>query len=231
MVHNLPCVAFLCLGLVAAQTPGNTPERHPELDTWECSKKHGCKKQKSYVVIDQASHPVHQLKEPNLNCGNWGSAPNVTVCPDEKTCAKNCIVEGIPDYSKVGVTTKGGNLYLKQLDEDGNLLSPRVYLLDENNEEYKMLKLTGREFSFDVDTSKLPCGLNGALYLSEMDKTGGKSKLNPGGAYYGSGYCDAQCFTFPFIEGVVSSLTPTLRYLENFLTGNPGQHRRQGCLL
>ncbi|KFY04245.1 hypothetical protein V491_09418 [Pseudogymnoascus sp. VKM F-3775] len=202
MVRSLPYAALLCIGLVAAQTPGKIPEKHPKLDTWECTKKHGCKKQESYIVIDQASHPNYQLNEPSLNCGDWGSAPNVTVCPDEKTCAKNCIVEGIPDYSKVGVTTKGGNLFLKQLSQDGSVVSPRVYLLEKNQQEYEMLKLTGREFSFDVDTSKLPCGMNGALYLSEMDKKGGKSKLNPGGAYYGSGYCDAQCFTFPFVEGV-----------------------------
>lgn len=207
MVRNLPYVALLCIGLAAAQTPGKIPEKHPKLDTWECTKKHGCKKQESYIVIDQASHPNYQLHAPSLNCGDWGSPPNATVCPDEKTCAKNCIVEGIPDYSKVGVTTKDGNLYLKQLGKDGSVVSPRVYLLEKNQQEYEMLKLTGREFTFDVDTSKLPCGMNGALYLSEMDKKGGKSKLNPGGAHYGSGYCDAQCFTFPFVEGVVSSPT------------------------
>jgi len=52
-----------------------------------------------------------------------------------------------------------------------------------------------QEFSFDVDVSKLPCGLNGALYFVEMDADGGKSKYstNEIGAAYGSGYCDAQC--------------------------------------
>ena len=34
-----------------------------------------------------------------------------------------------------------------------------------------------REFTFDVDVSQLPCGLNGALYFVEMDKDGGKSKF------------------------------------------------------
>jgi hypothetical protein len=65
--------------------------------------------------------------------------------------------------------------------------------------------LTGQEFSFDVDVSKLPCGMNGALYLSEMKEDGGKSELNPGGAAYGTGYCDAQCFVTPWVEGVVSN--------------------------
>ena len=34
-----------------------------------------------------------------------------------------------------------------------------------------------REFTFDVDVSQLPCGLNGALYFVEMDEDGGKSKF------------------------------------------------------
>ena len=34
-----------------------------------------------------------------------------------------------------------------------------------------------REFTFDVDVSQLPCGLNGALYFVEMDEDGGKGKF------------------------------------------------------
>ena len=54
--------------------------------------------------------------------------------------------------------------------------------------------LLNQEFSFDVDVSNLPCGLNGALYLVEMDADGGMSfSTNECGAQYGTGYCDAQC--------------------------------------
>lgn len=51
------------------------------------------------------------------------------------------------------------------------------------------------EFTFDVDMSKLPCGLNGAVYFSAMDADGGMSKYknNKAGAKYGTGYCDSQC--------------------------------------
>lgn len=206
MTRLTPFVAFFLLGLVAAQTPGCKKEKHPKIDTWECTKKGGCKKNHNYLVIDASSHNIHQADHPELGCGNWGSAPNATVCPTEEECAKNCIIEGVSDYAKLGVTTQGGAMTLKQL-KNGNTVSPRVYLLDENEHEYEMLKLTGRELSFDVDTSRLPCGMNGALYLSEMKANGGMSKLNPGGAYYGQGYCDAQCFTFPFVEGVVSTST------------------------
>ncbi|KKY30234.1 putative endoglucanase 1 [Diaporthe ampelina] len=91
------------------------------------------------------------------------------------------------------------------LSSDGNTeYTPRVYLLNEAEDAYEMLQLTGQEFSFDVDMSKLPCGMNSALYLSEMEATGGKdsSDLSVLGAEYGAGYCDAQCYTTPFINGV-----------------------------
>jgi cellulase len=204
MAHTLSFLTWVLLGLATAQTPGKLPEVHPKLQTWECTKKGGCVKQNSAIVLDQLAHPVHQLKAPTLDCGSWGSAPNVTVCPDEATCAKNCIVEGISDYSKYGISTKGDKVTLHQLLKDGTQVSPRAYLLNEKGDKYEMLKLTGREISFDADVSKLPCGMNGALYMSEMEEDGGRSRLNPGGATYGSGYCDAQCFTLPFINGVVS---------------------------
>jgi cellulase len=35
-----------------------------------------------------------------------------------------------------------------------------------------------------------------------MAADGGKSTLNPGGAAYGTGYCDAQCYVTPWINGV-----------------------------
>ncbi|KAL3419268.1 glycosyl hydrolase family 7 protein [Phlyctema vagabunda] len=192
------------LGLAVAQTPGKLPEKHPKIDTWECTKKKGCVKQTSALVLDALAHPVHQKDNPSLGCGDWGSGPNATICPDAASCAKNCIVEGISDYTTYGVSTKGSNLYMKQLRDDGSSASPRVYLLAENEKKYEMLQLTGRELAFDVDVSKLPCGMNSALYLSEMEDTGGQSRLNPGGAYYGTGYCDAQCFTTPFINGVAN---------------------------
>merc|ERR1712083_47531 len=70
----------------------------------------------------------------------------------------------------------------------------RNYLMEDES-HYKMFKLKNKEFTFDVDVSNLPCGLNGALYFVEMDADGGMSKYptNKAGAKYGTGYCDAQC--------------------------------------
>lgn len=64
----------------------------------------------------------------------------------------------------------------------------------ESDTKYQMFNLIGKEFTFDVDVSKLPCGLNGALYFVEMAADGGMGKgNNKAGAKYGTGYCDAQC--------------------------------------
>lgn len=82
--------------------------------------------------------------------------------------------------------------YTKNADGEPQNASPRLYLLGDDG-NYEMLKLLGQELTFTVDLSTLPCGENGALYLGEMDKTGGRNPYNTGGASYGSGYCDAQC--------------------------------------
>ena len=53
---------------------------------------------------------------------------------------------------------------------NGTNVGSRMYLLeDESN--YKMFNLLNKEFTFTIDTSNLPCGLNGALYFVEMQKS------------------------------------------------------------
>jgi len=72
---------------------------------------------------------------------------------------------------------------------------------------YAQFKLLNTEFTFDVDVSNLPCGLNGALYFVAMDADGGMKRYpnNKGGAKYGLGYCDAQCpRDLKFINGAAN---------------------------
>lgn len=189
-------------GLATAQTIGTTPEVHPKLTTWKCTKDGGCKAQDTAIVIDALRHPIH-VAHTNTSCGDRNTALNVAACPDKETCAKNCIIEGIQDYSTQAVFTDGEKLRLDMFNPSGQYMSPRVYLLDEDKQKYEMLQLNGNELSFDVDMSKLPCGMNSALYLSEMEAEGGRSKLNAAGASFGTGYCDAQCNIKPFINGEV----------------------------
>lgn len=85
----------------------------------------------------------------------------------------------------------------------------RTYLIAAGSTtKYQMFQLLGQESTFDVDVSNLPCGLNGALYFSEMEEDGGMGKFptNKAGAKYGTGYCDAQCpQDIKFINGEVLS--------------------------
>ena len=78
--------------------------------------------------------------------------------------------------------------------------------MDTSDAKYEMFKLKNQEFTFDVDMSNLPCGINGALYLSEMASDGGMSQFpnNKAGAKDGTGYCDSQCpRDIKFINGQV----------------------------
>jgi cellulase len=164
-LRSLPVVAAL-LGAVAAQSLGTmSQEVHPKLTTYECTKAGGCKSKNTALVLDSASHWIHQKDDQSLGCGDWGSAPNATVCPDVETCAENCVMEGVSDYTTYGVFADGDAVTMKILRPDGSTASPRIYLLAENEQDYELLQLTGKEFTFDVDVSKLPCGMNGALYL------------------------------------------------------------------
>ncbi|KPM42577.1 Endoglucanase type C [Neonectria ditissima] len=204
MAFSVLLVLSLAAQLAVGQTPSNTTEVHPRLDTFRCTVLGGCKKHTNYIVAESSQHPIHQATN-NFDCGSWGNPPNNTACPDAASCAKNCVIDGIPDYTVQGISTSGSEIRLQQIYRN-TTVSPRVYLLEENEEKYEMLYLTGSEISFDVEMSKLPCGMNSALYLSEMLQDGGKSlsPYNKAGPYYGTGYCDAQCFVTPFINGVAN---------------------------
>ena len=202
MASSIQLLTFAFLGLTTALTPSSVTETHPKLQTWKCTLAGGCVSQNTALVIDELTHPIHQTNS-TLPCATASNTLNSTVCPDAATCAKNCAVDGISDYTKYGVFANGSSVEMHQVNPHRSVLSPRLYVLGEGGEEYEMLKLTGQELSFDVDSSALPCGMNGALYLSEMAADGGKSALNTAGAKYGSGYCDAQCHNLPVINGVV----------------------------
>ncbi|KAL4924701.1 concanavalin A-like lectin/glucanase domain-containing protein [Aspergillus undulatus] len=209
MSFRRTALAFSLLSLLfqtLAQQIG-TPETHPPLTTWHCTNSHGCTKQNTSVVLDAATHNIHSIHDPEVSCTTPSGTLNATLCPDKQTCAENCVIDGfsLDEYINRGVETNGGTLTLTQYRDDGNgslvSVSPRVYLLS-GEEEYTILPLLHQEFTFTVDVSHLPCGMNGALYLSSMSPTGGQNNnLNPAGATYGTGYCDAQCYVTPWING------------------------------
>ncbi|KAJ6151143.1 hypothetical protein N7470_007737 [Penicillium chermesinum] len=200
--HTLRWTTILALiSPITAQQIGSIPETHPKLRTYQCSHAHGCVEQNSSLVLDALAHPMHKADNTSVSCTNWKAA-----CASAEECAQACVIEGA-DYEAHGVRTDGDALTLRNYmpsAEGYEAMSPRVYLLDEAGQEYDLLKLLNREVSFDVDVSDLGCGMNGALYLSEMMQSGGRSELNPAGAQYGTGYCDTQCFHPAWINGVAN---------------------------
>lgn len=201
--------AFIALSsvlpLVAAQQVGTeTPEVHPSLPTWKCTTSGGCVQQNTSIALDWSYHWIHQINS-STSC-TTASGVDPTLCPDEETCAMNCAIEGA-DYASSGISTSDDALTLHQYVTNNGVTSnasPRVYLLGDDG-DYVSLQLLGQELRFDVDVSTLVCGENGALYLSEMDGTGGRSQYNPGAANYGSGYCDAQCPVGTWINGTLNT--------------------------
>lgn len=145
-----------------------------------------------------------------LTTAKTGNKWDATLCPDGKTCAQNCAIDGADYEATYGITTpESGALKLSFVKENdnGKNVGSRLYLL-ESETEYKMFNLLNKEFTFDVDVSNLPCGLNGAVYFAQMDADGGLSKYatNKAGAKYGTGYCDAQCpQDVKFINGEANS--------------------------
>ncbi|KAI1453263.1 glycoside hydrolase family 7 protein [Annulohypoxylon moriforme] len=196
--------AWLFASRTVAQGIGKA-EIHPKLTTEKCTIKDGCVRQNTSVVLDASFHGLRDVNGTG-SCGGYGGGLSKELCPNHEACAKNCVFDGA-DYEGSGVVANGSALTLNMYTQrDGNVTSasPRVYLLDKDEENYEILFLKHGEISFDVDVSKLVCGMNGALYLTEMNQTGARSALNPAGARYGTGYCDAQCPALPFINGVAN---------------------------
>lgn len=135
-----------------------------------------------------------------------GNAWDATLCPDATTCAANCAVDGADYSGTYGVTSSGASLKLDFVTTSTQTnVGSRLYLMSSAT-EYELFKPLNQEFTFDVDVSNLPCGLNGAVYFSEMSADGGLAAYptNKAGAKYGTGYCDSQCpRDLKFINGKV----------------------------
>ncbi|OTB06064.1 glycoside hydrolase family 7 protein [Hypoxylon sp. CI-4A] len=199
-------ITWLLVSQASAQGIGNE-DTHPLLATEKCTIKDGCVRQNTSIVLDASFHGLRQVNGTD-SCGGYGGKTlSKQLCPDNEACAQNCVFDAA-DYEGSGVFANGSALTLnmfKQRDGNTTSVSPRVYLLDAEGDDYEVLFVKKGEIAFDVDVSKLGCGMNGALYLTEMNSTGARSALNPAGARYGTGYCDANCPKLPFIDGVANT--------------------------
>jgi len=187
------------VGLAVCQQAGTQKENEClDLQMEECTGAEDCKAVKTKVTLDSNWRWLHEAGNyENCYTGNlWDD----TLCPDSATCTENCAIDGVDSVDwkgTYGVTTDGKELTLKFITHGpySTNVGSRLFLLGESEDEYQVFFLKNREFTFDVDVSELPCGLNGAVYFVEMDPDGGTSKYptNEAGAAFGTGYCDAQC--------------------------------------
>jgi len=203
-------VAFIALFVAvkrnSAQQIGNfETEEKPTITLKECTINGGCTSKQAKLTLDANWRWIHDVSGPE-NCytgDSWDSGK----CSDPVTCAKNCALEGVTKAkyeSTYGVkqVEDGVRLNFVTNHEHGTNVGSRLYVM-EDDENYAMFYLKNREFSFEVDVSELYCGMNGAMYFSEMEANGGKGiGDNNAGAKYGTGYCDAQCpHDIKFIDG------------------------------
>jgi cellulose 1,4-beta-cellobiosidase len=195
-------------GLSSAQQAGyQKSEYHLPLSLGVCSSS-GCSTQQKSVTLDANWRWIDQ-NGTNCYTGNeWDS----NICPDPDTCAQNCSLEGVPssDWTGTyGVQSSGDNLHVNFVTQGqyAKNVGSRMYMMN-TDDSYEMFYLKNQEFSFEVDVSNLPCGLNGALYFVNMEENGGYGKgNNRAGAKYGTGYCDAQCpHDIKFIDGQANVL-------------------------
>jgi len=196
-------------GAATAQQVGKeTTETHPKMSWQTCTGTGGtsCTTKSGSVTLDANWRWLH-VTSGYTNCYD-GNTWNATSCPDGAACAKNCAVDGADYSGTYGISTSGNALTIKFVTKGSysTNIGSRTYLM-ESDSKYQMFNLIGKEFSFDVDVSKLPCGLNGAMYTVEMAADGGMGKgNNKAGAKYGTGYCDSQCpHDIKFIDGKANS--------------------------
>ncbi|KAF9632620.1 putative glycoside hydrolase family 7 protein [Lasiodiplodia theobromae] len=208
----LSSLSLLLAASSAQQVGTQKAETHPSLTTQKCTTDGGCTDQATHIVLDANWRWLHTT-EGYTNCYT-GQEWDTSICSDPEACAKGCALDGADYEGTYGITTEGNALTMKFVTQGSQKnVGGRVYLLAPDSEDtYELFKLKNQEFTFDVDVSALPCGLNGALYFSEMDSDGGMSKYenNKAGAKYGTGYCDTQCpHDIKFINGEANILNWT----------------------
>ena len=187
-----------------------TVEEHPPITIFTCDEQ-GCQPEQSWITLDDARRPVYSVADMTTPCETYGVWDPI-LCPDSVSCAENCALDGvtIEEYQNLqGVTTSETSVTLKYVTESPYFtnIGSNLYLVN-SEEEYRMFQLKNREFTVDIDTSTMECGMNGALYFIEMEKDGGMSSFptNKAGAKYGTGYCDGQCSHWKrYIAGQVNT--------------------------
>jgi cellulose 1,4-beta-cellobiosidase len=193
-------IAATMLVVACGQQVGNiVPEVAPSLPYVNCTDGAVCVTHKGTATLDANWRWIHDINS-YKNCYT-GTSWDSTLCPDPKTCAKNCALEGVNAYtSTYGVTSSNDVLSLQYVV--GTNVGSRLFLTDENG-KYVVFGLVNKSFSIDVDVSEIPCGVNSAVYFVQIDSNGDKGiGNNKAGSARGTGYRDAQSPTdIKFVQG------------------------------
>jgi len=147
--------------------------------------------QQTKLTLDANWRWIHKVNE-YTNCFNNNWDPY--ICPNPDVCYQNCLIEGVElaEYKNIyGITLQNNGITLKYVTvgQYGINVGSRLYLLDSTGQSYYGINPLNKELSFDVDVSKLGCGLNGAVYTVELPLNGVTDEAGPS---YGIGYGDAQ---------------------------------------
>jgi len=159
--------------------------------------------QSTFVTLDSNWRWIHS-RSGTENCfagTDWVSK----YCPDSATCSSNCVIEGVSSSdwkSPYGVSVNGNSVRLNYVTQGtyGANYGSRLYVLASDKSSYQGFDMRNKEIAFTVDASNLPCGLNGAVYFTEMPLSNPYSSDLT--SAFGVNYGDAQCpHDIKYIQG------------------------------
>ena len=150
----------------AQQIGTNTQEQHLNIQ-WSDVENGVVSNNSGSLVLDSNWRWLHNVGG-YTNCYT-GNSWDQSYCPDNKTCAEKCAVDGVDNNtwkSTYGVQASGNALTLGFVTQGAYAknVGSRSYLMD--GDKYKQFNMANKEITFTVDVSNMPCGLNGAIYFA-----------------------------------------------------------------
>ena len=133
MYAKFAALAALVASASAQQVCSLTAERHPAMSWSRCTSGGNCSQVNAGVTIDSNWRWTHRTSAAT-NCYD-GNAWDTSICPDGKTCASNCCVDGAEYAATYGAKTSGDSLSLQFVTkgQHSTNVGSRLYLMDGEN--------------------------------------------------------------------------------------------------
>lgn len=157
MYSNIAAVSAFVAAVRAQQACTLTTETKPSI-TWQtCTAANSCTSTTGSVTVDANWRWVHDVNS-STNCYT-GNTWDTDICDTDVSCAADCCLDGASYQSTYGISTSGSALSLAFVTQNSNGVNvgSRTYLMASAT-KYQEFNLLGKEFTFDVDVSKLPVG-------------------------------------------------------------------------